>query len=206
MLFGHNSNVTVEGSVFHVQTEDRGAANALIDTTVYCRGRVLHRRTNGYFDLVPLDAERERTLKQRIDEQHLAVVEEIKSGALHLAPPPVPAAAAPATSKPRRAIALELVNAKNWLAGKRASLQVAARYADTGDEIPGAVVTARVDGSAQEEKFSTGVGTDGRALLEFDIPRLTGAEPVLVIEANYGEAHGQLRYQLRAKPKVPPAG
>ena len=73
MLFGHNTDVKVGDTVYHVQTEDRGTANALIDTTVYCRGRVLHRRTNNYFDLLPLDPDREESLRKRIDEQHRAV-------------------------------------------------------------------------------------------------------------------------------------
>ena len=90
MLFGHNTDVKVGETVYHVQTEDRGTANALIDTTVYCRGRVLHRRTNNYFDLLPLDPGREESLKKRIAEQHRTVTEEIRSGALHLVPPPVP--------------------------------------------------------------------------------------------------------------------
>src|ERR1700735_3449390 len=82
MLFGHNTNVTVDGTVFHVQTEDRGVTTAIIDTTVHCRGRVLHRRTNKYHDLLPLDADKEKSLKSRLDEQHFGVVEELKTGAL----------------------------------------------------------------------------------------------------------------------------
>ena len=74
MLFGHNSDVKVGETVFHVQTEDRGTANALIDTTVYCRGRVLHRRTNNYFDLLPLSPEHENLLRKRIDDQHRFLV------------------------------------------------------------------------------------------------------------------------------------
>ena len=54
MLFGHNSNVKVGETTFHVQTEDRGVASGLIDTTVYHAGRVMHRRTNNYHDLIPL--------------------------------------------------------------------------------------------------------------------------------------------------------
>ena len=64
MLFGHNTDVKVGESVYHVQTEDRGTANALIDTTVYCRGRVLHRRTNNYIDLLPLDPGREESAQK----------------------------------------------------------------------------------------------------------------------------------------------
>src|SRR5256885_10878088 len=88
MLFGHNSNVKAGDTTYHVQTEDRGTTNALIDTTVYFNGRVLHRRTNNYFDLLPLNPGREQALKGRLDEQHRAVVAELRTGALHLALPP----------------------------------------------------------------------------------------------------------------------
>jgi len=84
MVFGHNSNLKIGGLTLHVQTEDRGAANGLIDTAVYYRGRVLHRRTSNYFDLLPLDDDREQALKLRLDEQHRTVIEEIRSGALQL--------------------------------------------------------------------------------------------------------------------------
>src|SRR5260370_3860077 len=112
MLFGHNSNVQAGGTNYHVQTEDRGTTNALIDTTVYFHGRVLHRRTNNYFDLLPLNPDREQVLKQRLDEQHRAVVEELRTGSLHLAPPREENVASSALS-------LELINAKTWLTGKR---------------------------------------------------------------------------------------
>src|ERR1700722_3738990 len=90
MLFGHNTNVTVDGTVFHVQTEDRGVTTAIIDTTVHCRGRVLHRRTNKYHDLLPLDADREQALKLSLDDQHHTVVDELRNGVLQVTAPPMP--------------------------------------------------------------------------------------------------------------------
>src|SRR5438046_8242927 len=87
MLCGNNSNVKAADTTYHVQTEDRGTTNALIDTTVYFHGRVLHRRTNNYFDLLPLSPDTEQVLKLRLDEQHHTVVEEIRTGALHLSLP-----------------------------------------------------------------------------------------------------------------------
>jgi hypothetical protein len=174
MIFGHNTNVNVDGTVYHVQTEEHGAANALIDTTVYCRGRVLHRRTNNYFDLLPLNADREGALK----------------------PPPAPAAPGPS------ALALELVNATSWLAGKRATLQIAVRHKENGGGVAGAEVAAKIDGAATPGEFKTKTGKDGQARLEFDMPRLAGAESALVIEARDGAAKAHLRFQLRAKPGV----
>jgi hypothetical protein len=207
MLFGHNTNVKAGETTYHVQTEDRGASNALIDTTVYFSGRVLHRRTNNYFDLLPLNPDREQALKLRLDEQHRAVVEELRSGALHLALPreekPVAAAApAPAASSGAYVLKLELLNAKTWLTGKRALLQVAVRD-HASQLLDGAIVTARVEGAAVPTELSTVTGALGRAQLDFEMPSLSSPEAAVVIEAFKGNAKGHLRFQLRAKPRVP---
>ncbi len=206
MLFGHNSNVKAGDTTYHVQTEDRGTTNALIDTTVYFNGRVLHRRTNNYFDLLPLDPDREQALKLRLDEQHRAVIEELRTGALHLALPreekiSVPAAhsgAAPAHG----GLSLELLNAKTWLSGKRALLQVAVRNG-TQQAVAGATVRAHVDGATPVTEFSIQTNGSGHAQLEFEMPRLASAEAALVIEASHGKAKGHLRFQLRSKPRTP---
>jgi hypothetical protein len=208
MLFGHNSNVKSGDATFHVQTEDRGATNALIDTTVYFKGRVLHRRTNNYFDLLPFSPDNEQALKQRLDEQHRAVVEEIRTGALRLSLPqetkPSPAVAG-GSSVPvvPKVLTLVLINAKGWLSGKRATLDVSVQNRDSGEAVNHARVVVRVDGAADANEFKTETGIDGRAQLEFDMPPLSGSEPALVIEAFDGDAKGQLRFQLRAKPRVP---
>jgi hypothetical protein len=224
MLFGHNTNVTVGGQVIHVQTEDRGIAHALIDTTVYCRGRVLHRRTNGYFDLLPLDADREQALKLRVDDQHSTVLGELRSGVLNVVPPPVavspqrvtPAASAVGVQPPVKsgplappaaeAISVDLLNPRTWLAGKHATLYLAVRTKDAGTPMNGARVTLRIEGAVQPTEVSTSTNAEGQAQLEFDMPRLAAEDAALVIEAISGEGRGQLRFQLRAKLKVPAAG
>ncbi len=206
MLFGHNTNLKVGETTYHVQTEDRGATNALITTTVFFNGRVLHRLTNNYFDLLPMNSDHELALKLRLDEQHRAVTEQIRKGALHLPLPPeakstVVAGASNSASAPK-ALALELVNAKSWLSGKRATLQISVRNRENGHAVGNARVAARIDGAAQAQQFETETGNDGRAQLEFEMPRLAGAESALVIEAILGESRGHLRFQLRAKPRA----
>jgi hypothetical protein len=207
MLFGHNTNVTAGETTYHVQTEDRGATNALIDTTVYFHGRVLHRRTNNYFDLLPLNSNSEQALKQRLDEQHRGVIEELRTGALHLALPQEsksPAAAGDSNAPPvPKVLTLVLINSKAWLTGKRATLDVSVQNRESGEAVNHARIAARVEGAADSNEFTTETGIDGRALLEFDMPRVSGAEPALVIEAFDGDAKGHLRFQLRARPKVP---
>lgn len=214
MLFGHNTNVEAGDTVYHVQTEDRGVAHALIDTTVYFRGRVLHRRTNNYFDLLPLDAEREKALKLRVDEQHRTIVEQIQSGALSVALPPeekpvasqakvsASLAPAPASVPPSSILKLELINPKTWLTGKRALLQIVVRD-QASKTVDGAIVTAKVDGAATPTQFSVVTGGFGNAQFEFEMPALSNADAALVVEAFKGSARGQLRFQLKMKPRVP---
>jgi hypothetical protein len=207
MLFGHNTNVKVGDTTYHVQTEDRGTTNALIDTTVYFHGRVLHRRTNNYFDLLPIDPDREQALKLRLDEQHRGIIEAIRTGALTLSLPREERTFphAQGASSDSNVLRLELLNAKTWLAGKKATLFVSVRDNKNGSPVSSARVAARIDGAAEPREFVTETGKDGLAQMEFDMPRLAGAEPALVIEASKGNAKGHLRFQLRARPRVPSA-
>ncbi|HYL61535.1 MAG TPA: hypothetical protein VE077_02860 [Candidatus Methylomirabilis sp.] len=225
MLFGHNTDVPFSGTVLHVQTEDRGSAHALIDTAVYHKGRVLLRRTNNYFDLLPLDHDREEQLRKRVDDQHRLIVEGIRSGALHIvlppatpavapsapAPTPQPASAAaagvaPAPQAPNSnaaALTLELLNGKTWLQGKRAHLQVVVRRKEDHKVAAGALVTARVEGGDRPAEISDLSDSTGLARLEFSIPALLGEEACLVIEAMLGKLKGHVRFQMRAKSRAP---
>ena len=213
MVFGHNTNLKVGNITFHLQTEDRGESHALIDTTVYYHGRVLHRRTNNYFDLLPLNEDRQQALKLRLDEQHRTVIEEIRSGALQLSIPPLvdashpaahlapghPAQAQPA-SEPRKLL-LELTNAKSWLSGKHAKLQVCVREPN-GEPVVGAQIKVEIEGSENGSSHLGQTGAQGQAQIEFDMPRITGPEATLVILAEDYAGKGQLRFALRAKPRV----
>jgi hypothetical protein len=223
MLFGHNSNVKVGETTFHVQTEDRGAASALIDTTVYHAGRVMHRRTNNYHDLIPLNPDRQEALRLRLNEQHRATIEEIRSGALYLVVQPAVATRpeAPAASSAPVAnnasathsaspLNLELRNARTWLAGKQAKLELSV-LDHSGQPQQGAKVTAHIEGAATPQDFSSETNAEGQTEISFAMPRLSTGNAALVIEAwqqaqggvmNRVTNHGKLRFSLRSKPKM----
>jgi len=207
MVFGYNTNVAVGSETVHVQTEDHGVAQALIDTTVHWKGRVLHRRTNNYLDLVPLDAAREAVLKERLDGQHRAVIEEIRSGVLKLMipKPGAPPAAAAETKPPAQgaaaALRVELTNTRTWLSGRNATLQLLVRDA-AGSPVSGAAATARVEGASAPAQFGAQTSAAGLATVQFEMPKISAGEAALVIDVAHNGAKGHLRFQLRAKPKV----
>jgi hypothetical protein len=239
MLFGHNTNVKVGATTYHVQTEDRGVAVALIDTTVYYQGRVMHRRTNNYHDLLPLNPDREEALHLRLNEQHRSTLEDVRSNALNLVAPTAPVAAAPESVAPAASAAvlpalippapapgsstgnhsstqpatpallkLELLNARNWLSGKQARLEIAVHQA-TGEPLPGAKVTARIEGAATADEHSGETDAAGTTEILFAMPRLSGGEAALVIEARHNHSqdpsqnavYAKIRFALRTKPR-----
>jgi hypothetical protein len=202
LIFGYNSNVTIGADTVHVQTEDRGISSALVDTTVHWKGRVLHRRTNNYKDLLPLDPGKEATLKARVDAQHRAVIEELRSGTLQLmipksiAPESAPAAKLAASG----ILKVDLTNARTWLSGRRATLQLLVRDV-AGNPVSSAAAKARVDGATSPFESTAETSPAGIATLQFEMPKISGNDPALVIEVVHNGAKGNLRFQLRAKPK-----
>jgi len=213
MIFGHNTNLKIGDATFHVQTEDRGETHALVDTVVYYRGRVLHRRTNAYFDLLPLNEDRLQALRLRLEDQHRTVIEDIKSGGLQLAIPPEmlkeaeqkaagPTAQANTAGAPDAGtLSLELTNANSWLTGRQAKLQVTVREG-SGAAVSGAQLRVEIEGSEKGEAIQAQTGPEGQAQIEFEMPRITGSPAALVIHAVNHAAKGQLRFALRTKPRV----
>lgn len=205
MIFGHNTNLNVGDAHYHVQTEDRGVSHAFIETTVYQRGRLLHKRTVDYRDMLPLDPVKEAALKQKLDDQHHAVLNEIRSGALKLAASVVqPTASPPATPVQPAAgpkLKLRIMNGAEWLKAGRASLKV--RVTDElGNSLPKAKVAAKMEGTAELVEVSSVTDADGVAGLEFSMPKFTVSDPFLILDANWGPVAGHMRLQLKAKPKA----
>lgn len=198
MLFGHNTDVKVGDAMFHVQTEDRGVATAVIDTTVYCRGRVVHRCTSNYQDLLPLQSEAEPALRARIDGQHNAVIEKARSGEFAAGAMP----GAPEKEGEPATLNLELLNAKDWLAGKAAHLHVAVRD-KSGAPLAGATVAGRMEGLSESGACSAQTGSDGAARLDLELPLVAVPEAAVILDAQHGKAKAQLKFSLRTKAKQP---
>lgn len=202
MVIGHNSNVAIGADIVHVQTEDRGVNHPVIDTTVHWKGRVLHRRTSNYKDLLPLDPGKEAALKTRLDDQHRAVVEELRSGALKLnIPAERPSGLATGKQLGGPALKVDLTNERSWLSGRKATLQVLVRDA-AGNPVDRAIARAHVEGAAGPAEFDGETSSAGIATLQFDMPKLGGGEAALVIEAAHNGAKGHLRFLLRAKSRA----
>jgi len=78
MITGFNTDVKYRGVVYHVQTEDKGTANPLIETLIYKGGEILGSRRLPYADLAKRDDE--PAITKLMEDQHKAMIIEVKRG------------------------------------------------------------------------------------------------------------------------------
>jgi hypothetical protein len=75
MIFGFNTDVPAKEGVYHVQTEDRGAKNPVVESIIYVGGKIMGRRRS------PYDAgETKERIEEMVRRQHKELVESIRAG------------------------------------------------------------------------------------------------------------------------------
>jgi hypothetical protein len=197
---GFNTDVQHGDQTFHVQTEDRGPNPYIIDTAVYRNGRILYRRSSDYQHFAKSAEFNAEDLRERVEEQHRCVIDDLRSGDLD-----AEIAAAAEKSAPPTGIEVQLLNPKSWLTGGKISLDLEIlRRADRQPE-QGAQVHALIEGAQDTPHPGTSDGR-GRAKIEFPLPALGKGDLTLVIQARAASGNDEIRFAMRAKPKAPPAG
>lgn len=79
MITGYNTDVSHQGQVLHVQTEDKGLETAWIESLVYAGGQILARKRSSYKTL--LDQGKGRgAISELMDRQHRLVIAEVRRG------------------------------------------------------------------------------------------------------------------------------
>jgi len=81
VLTGHNTDIDFGGVTYHVQTEDKGQENPLIETLVYAKGEILYSRRTPYQELIAQGVD-SKAVMSLMDRQHQTVVEAIRRGRL----------------------------------------------------------------------------------------------------------------------------
>jgi len=79
VITGFNTDVKHRGLVYHVQTEDKGKDNPLIETLIYKGGEILASRRLPYSELVRAEGG-EKAISNLMEEQHKAMILEVKRG------------------------------------------------------------------------------------------------------------------------------
>jgi hypothetical protein len=210
LLTGYNTDVRFEGQTYHVQSEDRGRANPVLESLVYCGGQILHQERNPYEELVAQEAT-EAVVAARLDRQHRDLVRRARHGEFAAAadgPAGLPhSGVAPAAEQGPLADhlaellaadgeieTLELTFSNEAGSGGLAG-RIAVRRAADGSPAAGARVSVRVVGRGLTPAtiLTAEVDESGEALVAVVVPP---AATALIFAAEAGPGGGRLRVPL----------
>src|SRR2546426_1084224 len=79
MITGFNTDVRHEGQVYHVQTEDGGEDNPILESLVYIGGTVVAKKSTPYPESLNQSASHEK-LASLLKRQHQVIIAAIKAG------------------------------------------------------------------------------------------------------------------------------
>lgn len=79
VLTGYNTDIEYSGTTYHVQTEDKGRANPMVESLVYTSGEILYNRRTPYHDLIKEDVDNE-AIATLMERQHRNIVEAVRVG------------------------------------------------------------------------------------------------------------------------------
>ncbi len=79
MITGYNQDVPYKGKIFHVQTEDRGKENPVIETLIYLGGEIVSSFKTSYKQMLERNCT-EAEIAALLEKQHRRIVVEVKLG------------------------------------------------------------------------------------------------------------------------------
>ena len=80
MIPGYNTDIEFDGTIYHVQTEDKGLKARLIVSLVYVGGEILASKRTSYDDLMIDGKVDEAALIERLQRQHKLICAAIRAG------------------------------------------------------------------------------------------------------------------------------
>jgi len=197
MITGFNTDIDHEGRVFHVQTEDKGLDNPVVESLIYCGGEIVTSRSTPYTELTQSGSFSEEQLLECMEAQHQGLIREIRNGKFD-----------PGGHKPfgynivtnrsfdevvveflrqhsgTGAIHIEALDQQRFLAGTTPVLRL-----NVKNDMDAPVADARVRvmllarGREPLDLYSATTDMDGFVEAVFNIPDATGAQPAIVCEA-----------------------
>jgi len=201
LITGYNTDVKHDGKVFHVQTEDKGVKNPIIETLVYVGGgQIIASRQYSYAALVVDGKIDERILSELLDSQHRQTIRWITGGKFDSSGPP-PFGASIISDRSFDEVVLEFIQEQagvepieivlaeeiKAVAGTTAPLSILVRDEVSNAAIPSARVTVTLDmpGGSQAKLLAAAAGADGTVAGQVKLP-VDAAGGVLRIEARHG--------------------
>jgi hypothetical protein len=87
VITGYNTDIKHNERVFHVQTEDKGVDNPVIESLIYMGGKIIASRQYSYASLLR-EGYSEKVVQELLDSQHKKMMRDVKGGRYDTDGPP----------------------------------------------------------------------------------------------------------------------
>lgn len=192
MIFGFNTDVKHEDTVYHVQSEAR-ENELLLQTQVFVRGRCIGKRATSYADKVAGGGFTDQQKEQILRDQHRMVLDSIRDGKLDNVLDKRDTAETLAAIKE-----LDLVWLNSDSVHSERNLKMRLRVTDGGSAVEGARLTvrfARPDAAPFYTQVMTDAGGNADLMIEQDESSLPDAS--VLIQASYTGRTATRKFRLR---------
>jgi len=79
VITGYNTDVEYGGRIYHIQTEDKGAENPVLESLIYLGGEILASHRTAYEDLLAAGSD-PKAVAERLETQHQRMVLNVRQG------------------------------------------------------------------------------------------------------------------------------
>ncbi|MGH9501012.1 MAG: hypothetical protein ACRD3L_17875 [Terriglobales bacterium] len=192
MIFGFNTDIKHEGTVYHVQSEAR-EGELLLQTQVFVRGRCIGKRATSYADKASgsgfTDQQREAILR----DQHRMVLDAIRDGRVESV---FDRKDTPESLAATKELDVQWLNAESVHSDRQLLLRL--QVTDGGGAVEGAKLTvrfARPDAAPFYTQVAT--GPDGDAEMRIDVDESSLPDSAILVQASYSGRTATRKFQLR---------
>jgi hypothetical protein len=192
MIFGFNTDVKHEDTVYHVQSEAR-EAEQLLQTQVFVRGRCIGKRAIPYGS-APSASDSDQDKEKKLRELHREMLEAIRDGKVEVI---FDKRDTPETLAAVKELELEWVNARSIHSSGSLTMQI--RVTDGGVGVQGARLTlrfARLDAAPYYAQVLT--DAKGNAEMNIQVEEKSLPDSSVLVQANFGGRTATRKFQLRA--------
>jgi len=220
MITGFNTDVEYENRVFHVQTEDRGLGNPVVESLVYTAGEIITSVKSSYGDLLKSPDYTEAELARRMESQHQQLIREIMSGRFD-PDGPRPFGYNIVTNRSLDEVALEFLAREigleqirlemsepmTFVEGTEPSLTLRVIAESSDRPVGDAKVTVKLISTREKPKeiFSGTTAQDGRVDATFQIPLMPGANTAILFQAEAAGNNAEIKQLVIKAGATPPS-
>ncbi len=207
MITGFNTDVEYEGQVYHVQTEDKGRQNPVVESLVYSGGEIVASRRASYAEAVASSTYSESEILRRMESQHQSLIREIQNGQFDPGGPK-PFGAHLITNRSFDEVVMEFL-ARETVERIRLEVQphdeieegsrptVLLRVTAESSERPiaGARVAVKMISTIDRPRdlFAGETDREGRVRAQFDIPLVPGGNAAILLQAEVGDSSAEVQ-------------